>query len=508
MIADNVSTKHQPANLGRPGFYAKVIALREIAEQITSLRFLAVSVLAVGLTPLMVYVGSQDYDLRLGEYTRLAALRQDLTAGPAGQEVDGYDQPWTAVNELFVLTALRHPEPLSALVKGVDGALPQYWLFTPAGVEAGPPSATARRLSDLLGHLDLEFLVRVVLGLLAILLAFDAVVGEKERGTLRAVLTFPIPRAAFLTGKLMGGAVTLLVPLTLAYLFALLCAQLFGIDALASENLMKTGLLYCASAAYLLCYYALGLLVSALVRSQKTSLVALLIIWTITVLAVPPLATLLAQVVAPSQSLKSLEEEKKALEEDLRHSAEIEMGAVYREITGTPENSISGLAYENNKEEIDRRIAGIVVREMKGRRRLIGGLEQDAERRAERQNRISRWIMVGSPAAVFANAATELVGTGDADYAAWLRSVREQQSRLNDALFDDPPVVFIRNGGATYSAQRKDSPAAHDLPAFSPPRKKAVDQLRRALPSLFILLFYTALLIVSGFTVFLRYDVR
>ena len=144
------------------------IARRELADQLTSPRFLIVTLLVIGLTPLTVYVGSRDYSNRLADYSRLAADKQKL--GAATRTVNRAGP---------VLRAIRAPEPLSVLVRGLDGALPAYWDFTEAGLESGPPPARSRRLADVLGSLDLEFLIRVALGLLAILLAFDAVAGEK-----------------------------------------------------------------------------------------------------------------------------------------------------------------------------------------------------------------------------------------------------------------------------------------------------------------------------------------
>lgn len=70
--------------------------------------------------------------------------------------------------------------------------MPEHWDFSPAGIEVGPIASRPQRLADLLGQLDLEFLVR-------------------------AVLSQPVSRPAFLGGKLAGGAITLLVPLVAAF---------------------------------------------------------------------------------------------------------------------------------------------------------------------------------------------------------------------------------------------------------------------------------------------------
>ncbi|MBA4159068.1 MAG: ABC transporter permease subunit [Gemmatimonadetes bacterium] len=487
---------------------AWTIALRELTDHVTSARFLVIALLVVGLTPLAVYVGASDYAVRLGEANRLEAERQELAAGRAGERVTGRDDPWTAENELQVLRAVRAPEPLSVLVRGMDGALPAYWDFSPTGTEAGSPASLPQRMADLFGQLDLEFLVRVVLGLLAILLAFDAVAGEKETGTLRAALSQPISRPAFLTGKLLGGAITLLVPLVFALLAALLSARLFGADLLTGDTVGKVALLGTTSALYLLCFYALGLLVSSLATSQKTSLVVLLMVWVVAVLAIPPLSTLMAQAISPVPPAAAIQTRKQALEEDLRREAEVAMGDAYRDATGHPEGMVSGQAAGEHGEEIGERAAPAILSYVNERRRLVGEVERDTERRAARQGKVAYAIMAVSPAAAFARAAADLAGTGDAHHAAWLIAARAHQGRLDEALFEDPPTLRALNGGASITIERRDPPSLADLPAFAAPRRDAAAAVQRALPGLGLLVLFTAVFTSGAFVAFARYDVR
>ncbi len=508
--ADDVRSFDQRGGAAQPKALSAIrtIARREIAEQLSSARFLIIALLVVGLTPLAVYVGARDYKSRLEDYNRLVAEQQKMIAGPAGREVKGFDVGWSEGNDLAVLRAIRPPEPVSALVRGLDGALPQYWDFSPTGIVTGPLASRPQRIADVVGHLDMAFLMRVALGLLAILLAFDAVAGEKELGTLRAVLSQPISRAALLTGKLAGGAVTLLLPLAAAFLIALISAQLFGVDLIAAGALAKVVMLALTAGAYLVCFYALGLFVSSLVSSQKTSLVVLLVVWVVAVLAVPPIATMVAQAASPVPTSQYLETRKDALDLDIRRQAELEMGGVYREITGDPEGNADTDKYYKNKESIDRRIVPIEVGYLNRRRQILNEIDRDAERRAANQNRFASLLMAISPAAAFAGAATDLAGTGDAQYAAWLESVRRYQDSLNAALFDDPPTVMIRNRGASFPAELRKPPTVADLPSFAPPRRDAAAVLSRSLPAIGLLGLFTGVFIIGGFFAFSRYDVR
>ena len=480
------------------------IARRELADQLTSLRFLTVTLLAVGLAPLTVYVGARDYANRLADYSRLAADKQKLAAASR-----------TVIRAGPVLRAIRAPEPLSVLVRGLDGALPEYWDFSEGGVVEGPLAMRPQRLLDILGQLDLEFLVRVVLGLLAILLAFDAVAGEKELGTLRAVLSQPVSRPAFLSGKLAGGAATLLVALAVAFLLALLSAQLFGIH-LAGGNLVKVALIAAGSAAYLLAMYAFGLLISALSGTQKTALVVLLVTWVVAVLAMPPLATLVAQAIVPAPPPQATEQKKQALSADLKRELDTAMGVALLEITGQPLDSptvrMNWGDAKQHQAELEARATPLRRAYAGKRRQFLGEVERDADRRAAQQNRLARIIMALSPAATFAGAATDLAGTGDAQREAWLGAVRRHQGELDPVLFDEPPIMtFSRitpTGSSSMSGNWTREPKLSELPPFSGPRQEPLAAIDAALPGLGLLALYAGLFVAGSFFAFARYDVR
>lgn len=481
------------------------VALREITEHVRSARFLMIALLVLGLTPLAVFVGVRDYEARRVQHRQLVAAQQEVARGPAGKRIRGLDTE----AERILLRAFREPEPFSPLVRGLDAALPQYWEFTSTGIEAGPSASAGRRLGDVLGHLDLEFLVRVVLGLLAILLAFDSIVGEKESGTLRAVLSRPVPRSAFVAGKLIGGAVTLLVPLAVAFLLALVSARLLGMDFFVRGTLLRVALLALTSSLYLFCLYGLGLLVSSLAGSQKTALVVLLVTWVFMVLAVPPTSTLVAHAVAPTPPRYLLAAQKRALDKELRRETHLRMGDAYLRISGLRETIVSADIFRRHRGEMEGEFRSIMSGYLAERRRRLGTMDRRAERQERLQERVARALMMLSPAGAYAGAAASLAGTGDAQYEAWRESLSQHGTRLDRALFEDPPTLTLQVTDCCslqLDLEEPRSPAG--LPAFPAPARDPMAGVARALPDLLVLLVYTALSVLGGFLVFRRYDVR
>ncbi len=485
---------------------AWAIARQEIASQTGSLRFVAISILVVVLAPVSIYVGVQDYRERQDEYRRLVQARDVLAQGNSGQAVLGVDSNVTSFNELEVFRVVRPPQPLSVLVRGLDGALSKYWDFSALGIEAGPPASSGSRLADTFQHLDFGFLAVAVLGLLAVLLGYDAVVGEKEAGTLRAVLSQPVPRPLFLAGKFVGGSLTLLGALALACLSAIVSLAFFDLDFFVADSLLKFALIAAASGAYLVCIYALGLMISSLTSTLKTSLLVALVSWFLLVLAIAPLATLLARTMVPIPSSQSLMAQKSDLDGVLRNKYESQMGHIYRDITGDKEAMMS--IYREHRSELFPRIRPVISDYIQDRRRTVGRLGDEYDRDRSRQQRIARSIMLLSPAAALASISSDLAGTGDVHFSTWKDSVQDYQRRLDEELFEDPPMVWIRQGGASFGAIVRDLPSLEELPRFEPPQGDAVAAILRASPVAALLILYGGLFVLGAFLAFSRYDVR
>lgn len=481
------------------------IARRELRDHFTSLRFVVIGILVLVMTPLSVYVGARDYASRRDDWTRHVADRQKLAEGPAGV-VRGMDLPYTQGNDLEVLRVVRPPSRWSVLVRGVDASLPAYWDFGPSGVEPGPPATQTQRLTDAYGMLDLEFIVRVALGLLAILLAFDAVCGEKEQGTLRAVLAQPVSRVAFLTAKMIGGAVTVVVPWAVSLLLGVATAALMGVDLLQGADLGRLAALFAVGALYLVVLFAFGLLVSSLAANQKSALVTSLVAWVLVTLALPPTASMCARAIVPTPSPEAIAARRQFISQDLEREAELRRGEVFHDVTGATRVSLE--LFERFDKELRRGLAAAQSESWAKRRRVLGDLEADWNRRVSRQDHAAIVMASASPGALFARAAANIAGTGDDESRRWNEAVRWHAGQLETAVFQSPPSFYLKtSNGQAYFEQRPGVPAA-ELPSFSDPRCRTAEALGASLPALLLLVGMAALFVSAGYRAFARYDVR
>ncbi|WP_350332949.1 ABC transporter permease [Coralliovum pocilloporae] len=134
---------------------------------------------------------------------------------------------------------------------------------------AGAAPAGARDVTHLLATtVSLTNLSVYLVPLLALLLSFDGLSGEAERGTLLLLLTYPLKRGELIIGKFLGHLLILSVAILFAYglvggLIALKSGTLDGVDHML--RLIWTSVMLGAA------FLALGALISASTRQTGTA---------------------------------------------------------------------------------------------------------------------------------------------------------------------------------------------------------------------------------------------
>ena len=133
---------------------------------------------------------------------------------------------------------------------------------SPTGsVKADPLTITVVSLSSLSIFL---------IPLIAMLLAYDAVIGEIERGTMALLLSYPVSRWQVLVGKFIGHLIILTLATTAGYGLAGMALQLAhgGLDFAAWQPF---ALLIVASVLLGAAFLAMGYLISAKVKERGTA---------------------------------------------------------------------------------------------------------------------------------------------------------------------------------------------------------------------------------------------
>ncbi|UCE48358.1 MAG: ABC transporter permease subunit, partial [Phycisphaerales bacterium] len=241
----------------------RAIIAREFLNNILNFRFMIGLVLCLLVTVACIIILSHDYQQEMKDYNTRVNLQEEFLSKYA-------HGGWL----FHMIPGQKPPERFRPLIIGIAGS-------------DGKDSIDDNPLPILFPHLDFLFIVTIIMSLLALLFSYDAVTGERQRGTLRQLISNSVSRTTILLGKFIGGTASLLIPFVLALLVGVLCINLnpnIQWDGCAWAEL---GLLTAASVTFIMVFYLLGLMVSTLSRYSAVSILNCLFLWILLILVIP-----------------------------------------------------------------------------------------------------------------------------------------------------------------------------------------------------------------------------
>jgi len=297
-----------------------VTAKKEFTSNILSLRLLIGLVVCSMLFVSSTYVLTRDYEKRLSAYNAAKTEHKDELG-----KVKVYSELKVNVD--------KPPEPLSALCLGMEKQLGNTVTVsyedvpTGASLPGGSPvmdifspvketSLPGNPLLNAFSAIDAAVIVQIVLSLFVILIAYDVISGERERGTLGLVMSNPVLRFHILIGKYLGGMASILFPLVIGWIAGILLMLASPMIRFGSAEWGRIGLLFVVSALYLSVFFMFSMLVSTRVARSATSLIWLLFLWVVLVLVIPNGAAYLAAQVQPIESKAKIDIESNAIMEE------------------------------------------------------------------------------------------------------------------------------------------------------------------------------------------------
>jgi ABC-type transport system involved in multi-copper enzyme maturation permease subunit len=439
-----------------------VIYKREILDHLKSAKFLIGLALTIAITVAATIINTQDYSRRLQDYR---AAQRDLPANK------------------FDIQIFRPPEVLSILVLGKDRALGTKasvnYLQIPERLTgymlSGSGAPRPKSISGF-GSVDFAFLVRVILSLLVIFLAYDAVAEEKQSGTLKLALANALPRSSLLIGKAAAGLTVVLGSLLAAAAIAVLIVMVNPWTDLSGADAARILSLLGVSALYLTAFFALSLLVSTAVKRPAIALMILLQLWIFLVVVYPHLGVSIAENFYRIPTDREMAEKKNAA--FAPYAAELEKVRTTR--FGGDRSQATGLRYLE-LQSLQSRLAYDVDREFS--LRLSGQLD------------LARWIAVLSPAALYTRAAERYARTDIEEYDRFLASVE----RYCRTKYMDLQMLSIKDLPAYRKAP---------VPSFDHPAERTAEAWASTAPQIVVLALLALIFFAAASTAFIRKDVR
>ena len=282
---------------------------RELLDNLMTFRFAA----AVFITLLLVVANTivllKDYEQRLTAYN--TAVKESHAELREQKAYSGY------ADRLLVH---RPPNPLSIFNLGLDKQVGNkvgvYHAFVPTIWDAEKHGADNPFL-NLFTSIDIVLVFQGVLSLLALIFAYDALAGERERGTLRLVLTHPIQRGYILFAKYISAMLCLLVPLLMSLLLSIILLATSTTISLRADDFLRIGGIVLTSLLYVSLFYLIGLCISAMTRRTSTALMLCMFVWGVLVLVYPNLILTAVETTPQPETQTSVYNQIKQMWEEL-----------------------------------------------------------------------------------------------------------------------------------------------------------------------------------------------
>lgn len=509
------------------------IAKKEFLLNLMTFKFAVGTIVCVVLTAVFMPILAKDYQRRLEDYNEnVAANEAEL------RKVKVYKN--------IKPTAYRPPNVLSVFGEGLEKQLGQSARIELGGVsEISATSTGGNPFLSIFPTLDVTLILKVVMSILALLVAHDTISGEREQGTLKLILSGTIARYQVLLGKLLAGLVTLIIPVTSAFILGLLILQFFPMVSLAGADWIRIGLMYIASLIFISAMYNVGLLFSCLMRRSSISLVLGLFVWVVFVVVIPNGSVYLANYLHPTEAREKMDAQVKTLTEDRNNQIHdltktLKTGGTWAGAAGAFGSSFvlySGKPYRDDLQK-GYTISGPIRikyadRIFEVQQQYLGGLIK--------QKHLARTIAQISPITVYESLMSALSGTDLGSYEyfrtevkmyaneliEYIRSKTENFSSLSyfTPTKEGEHLEMVKEMGRIqkthadrfmeefqkwYDQKLEQTPSLNlqDLPQFTCGPESLIKALHRALPHITLLIFINALFFALSFVAFLKYDVR
>ena len=470
-------------------------------------------------TAAAVFVQVADYEKRLSAYH--VAVREHQA------EIRTWDL-YSQINP----KAHRQPNLLSIFNVGMEksGAdMVSIELATPIWEKEAQKHGSDNPFLSIFLAIDVIFVFKIVLSALAILFAYNTISGEREDGTLKLVLSNPIPRDALVLGKYLGGMLSLFPIVVVSFTVGLVIAYASPATDFNGADLLSLAMVLVISLLYVSICYLLGMFLSVWTKEAATTLILSMFIWGILTILHSNVATF-AVAKFPPHKLQPERETRQQIEQVWNDFKAERDAYVIKEIG--IEYPLAAVSYD---EGYDGQIAMGINMSSPGDlgfkefytikplhnanfskfREILGyqeplridyankaeGILKRREEIGERNRQLGRNISRLSFADVYGFAVGAITDTDRVRYNDFINEARSYKRQIVDYL-NSKDAFSAR---AWFSSDQGKAEFA-DLPVFEHQHSAFSEGFSRAAGDVFILIAWNIILFMGAYVSFLRYD--
>ena len=511
------------------------IAKKEFLLNVMTFKFAAGTIVCVVLSAVFVPLLAKDYQQRVRAYRDNVARNQAEL-----QKVMVYKN--------VTPTIFRPASVLSVFSEGLEKRVGDSATIELDKIPEISAAATqGNPYQTVFPVFDTSLIFRIVLSILALLVAYDAMSGERERGTLKLMLSGATRRSQVLLAKLAAGLLVLVVPVTITFALGLVILLSFPMVDLTLADTARIALMYVASLIFVSAMYNVGLLFSCLAKRSALSLVLGLFLWILFAFVIPNGSVYLAAEVRPPESQEKIDgqmlslrqEYEGELDRDRPQGPSNTSQSDARDAFGRGYHRLLNRAYLEYLQECSRLEYPLRIRYADKFWEVERGYLNSLYEQRYLADRLSRL----SPIFLYDNVMSTLAGTDMAAFHRFMDGVRAYRADIveyvraktegfsSPALFtpctkeeaEEYEQLLMQARQAKSQAEMAalmqavkprwekimaDTPSLdlRDFPVFKVPG--ALGSLARAVPDLGLLVLVNLLFFALSFLAFMKYDVR
>ncbi|MCL1907862.1 MAG: ABC transporter permease [Holophagaceae bacterium] len=349
------------------------IAKKEIIEHIKSFRFAAAFLFILVTFFIMMFTRHFDYKTKYNDYlSRINAQEEAIDKYANYNRINGINTP------------IVPPSPLEIIV---DPAIPTMLEEVLAQSLDEDPFNTVNI------NMDIISLVGLLGSLLALLLSYDSINREVNEGTIRLLLSSGVPRIKVILGKILGGGLAAILPITT--IFAILSLWLaIGGQGWGIVQWMSLMGIFLVSIIYIMLFYCTGAFLSSVITDHTISALSCFGAWIMFVVIVPVISPYVAKAAVKIPNPVQMQRQ-------LNHIFNVERDGALREAI-LPLIATEGITWA----EAYKKVNGAEIN--RGFQEKANALQQNYHRAATKQVMVSVIISCVSPYSAYLLAVEEL----------------------------------------------------------------------------------------------------
>ncbi len=468
------------------------IIIKEIIENLLSLRFALSVFLSVCLFTVCGYVFVIQYQEQTSDYWK--KMNENLSALQ--------EQTGILYQVAFYKQGIyRKPQPLAMCVEGEEKALPNFFQVNAFTADLPKTKGQANFALSQFSNIDWGLIITLILSFAALVFTYDSICGEKEAGTLRLTLANTIARHEVLLGKYVGIILTLAIPLIIGMLVSLLIILPSKDVVIDGSGWLKILLLALVSLLYLSIFVLLGIFVSSRTGHSANAMAILLLAWVVLVILLPSFSRIIFDVTFEEPTEQELQ---RRIEEANREIWE--NNKRYGKNAGYMSGNLSD-PKNNPPARARMRNAALDATNQLLQEHHTKWLEQALARRN---------FACLSPAVIYQRASEAIAGTGIKRCADLYEQIRRYGLDLKEFIrsrdLEDPQSLHLigpEHGMARAWRAISHNPVDFDsIPKFQEKSMSVGQSLKLAIWDIGLLMLINLGLFAGAFVSFLRYDVR